>query len=698
MMMKKRDLVIEIGCEDLPAWSGDYLRDKWLPVLTSLFDEYRVTHGPIRFFHTVRRLVLYIKDVEERQSDVTTEIYGPPADVCSDGKGQFSSAARNFARSYGLEPAELLVKEKKGKRVLVAVRKENGRPLSEILGTIIEESIKKTEIPRGMRWNESDFKFMRPIRWILVLFGKQIVRLCLGGVKSERYSFGHRILSPERFSVAEAEDYLDKALKKCVIFDPEIRYEFIKKNICRKIRGEKYSMDEAHVKRISNLVEYPAVEVCILKDEHVDMPDEVTSAIIMKLNGIPLFENSGMLHNEYIAVFDGTGGSEIKDNYQNVLEAKMEDAMFFMGKDMQVEFKSYAERLKNIIYHPKWGSVYERIERFRKIYEVLLDYLDIDDAKKDNIALIISLCKNDIPTLMVTEFPVLEGVIGRIYAKKSGYSTIVSSAIEQHYLPRYSGDKLPETDEAAIVSLIARIEAICSFMIDNTRVTGAGDPYGLKKLANGLVEIIWSRKFNLPLKHVINRTLDVFNCSSEKTGNEIFDFISQRVENILAGEGVSPGIRRAVMSVDRENLVALREKIDALEKFFESGKGAKSILVPFIRVANILKQAGEKGIEPGQFDENLLAENTEKQLYSFYRSEGELKTLYEDKKYGLFLQHMSGWKGIIDRYFDDVLIMCPDEKLRNNRLALLRKINEMFNLFADFSLIPIVEVDNAQKD
>lgn len=695
--MKKKDLAIEIGCEDLPSWSGGYLKENWLPVFTSLLDEYRVEYGCVRFFHTVRRLIIYIKDAGERQRDLTAEIYGPPIEAGIDENGRFTAAAEKFAGSHGVKAQDLLVKEKKGKKVLVAVKEEKGRPLQGIMGEILEESIKKTEIPRGMKWNEDGFRFIRPVRWILALFGKQVVRIKLGGVSSGRSSFGHRVLSPSRFSCADPADYMDKALKKSIIFDPGVRFEFIKAEIREKAGVATVVMDEEYAVKISNLAEYPAVEICSLKDEHIELPDEVVGAVVMKLNGIPLYEKSRKLSKKYIAVFEGAGGDEIRENYQNVLHAKMEDAVFFMEKDMQSGFASYAERLKNITYHPRWGSVYDRVERFKKIYAALQDYMDIDAEKKENISTIISLCKNDLPTLMVAEFPSLEGVIGRIYAAKNGYNDIVSSAVEQHYFPRYSGDKLPETYEACIVSLIARLEAICSFMVDNTKVRGAGDPYGLKKLANGLIEIIWSKKLNFPLRKVVRGTLDVFGCGLRDTENEIMNFIFQRVENILAGEGVSPGIRRAVMAVDRENPVVLREKIDALEKFFAGGKEAKSILVPFIRVANILKQAGEKGIDSGSFDESLLAEKTEKELYDFYSSEAAIEKLlaYDSRDYEAFLERLSGWRKIIDRFFDDVLVMCEDEKSRNNRLALLKKINSLFNLFADFSLIPIVEVDNA---
>lgn len=696
MKMDKKDVIVEIGCEDLPSWSGSYLKENWLPVLTSLLAENRVEHGTINFFHTSRRLILFVRDVAGLQKDLTSEVYGPPLSASIDKDGNYTFTAEKFAESQGIQTKDLIIKEKKGRKVLVAVKKEKGEKISRILGKILIESLKKTEIPRAMRWNSGGFSFIRPIRWIVALFGEKVVKMEIDGVKSSRFSYGHRVLAPGRFSVYSPHDYLDKSLKKFIIFDPEVRFEFIKASILKKF--DDLSFDEEFVRYISTLVEYPFIEVCSLKDEHMNLPDEVISAVIKKLNAIPLTEKNGKLHFSYIAVFDGRGGDEVRSNYQSVLHARMADARFFMEKDMQVDFASYTEQLKNIMYNPRWGSIYDRIERFKKIGNILIGYMDINDEEKQNISLIISLCKNDLPTLMVAEFPSLEGVIGRIYAEKNNYNRVVSSGIEEHYLPRYSGDRLPGTREARIVSMVVRLETICGLLIENVKVSGAGDPYGLKKITNGFIEIVWKEKKEFPLKDVIKKTVNVFDSNAPAdTTEKIMDFILQRAENLLALEGITPGIRKSVISIHRENLVMVREKIDALKAFFKKSKGAKSILVPFIRVANILKQAEERGLKPQVFDETLLKENTEKEVYEFYRAEETIKKLCEEKKYEEFLQHLSRWKGLIDRYFDDILIMCPDEKLRDNRLALLRKVNELFNLFADFSQIPIVEVDNNIK-
>lgn len=694
--MKRKDILIEIGCEDLPYWAGDYLKDEWLPVFTSLLDEYRIEYGETKFFYTLRRVVVYIKSVSPRQKDTVLEIYGPPLEIAMDKEGKFTSAAEKFATSHGASIRQLVIKERKDRKVIALVKHEKAKSVSEIIGNILEESIHRLEIPRGMKWNGGNFRFLRPVRWVLALYGDTVIPFSFAEVKSSRFSYGHRVLAPDRFKVLTPHDYMDKLLKRFVLFDPSVRYEFIKAEIARKTGDKDFEVDEQHLKKIVSLVEYPVVEVCKLKDEYMEIPHEIISAVIMKLNGIPLYSKDGHLDKRYIAIFDGVSGDEVVNNYQQVIQTKMVDASFFMSKDMERDFDSYAEELKSISYHPKWGTIYEQVERFKKIYNILIEYFELSNEAKDIIFKIISLCRNDLPTLMVSEFPSLEGIIGRIYAEKKGYNKLVASGIEQHYWPRTSGDKLPETIESSIASVIVRLETICSFLLDNIEIKGSGDPYGLKRSANGLIEIIWRKRLDFPLREVISKVVGIFGNYPEETTEKIMEFILQRVDNLFAGEGISPGIRRAIMAIDRENLLILREKIDALKNFFKTG-AAKNILVPFIRIANILKQAKEKNIIWEEFEESLLVEGTEKELYHFYR-ENQTITQFLDRKnrnYSAFLQQLSRWREIIDRFFDDVLVMSPDEKLRNNRLALLKKINNLFLLFADFSLIPVVEVENA---
>ncbi len=694
--MEREDLVIEIGCEDLPSWTGKYIRERWIPTLENMVRENRIPYTSLSFYNTSRRLILYFRDVSPMQNDFVTEITGPPVSAGIDSEGNYTQAAKGFAASNDTSLQDLFVREKKGKKVLALAKKEKGKPSKDVIGSIIQESLKKTEIPRAMKWKEGDTKFIRPVRWILALLGREVVNIEIGGIRSSRYTFGHRVLSPAKLKISSSREYPDRILKNFVMFDGALRFEYARALIGKEA-SECASFEESQLKEIMETVEYPFALRCGLKEEYLSLPPEVVSAVILKLRGIPLFDAQGRLKPFYITISDGVKGESVNNNYLSVLSSKMEDAIFFMEKDMSIPFHEYSANLKRISYHPRWGSVHDRVERFKKISKILMEYTGtMGEEVKNNVDAAISLCKNDLSTLMVAEFPSLEGIIGRIYASKSGMSPAVSNAIEQHYFPKSSDSPLPGTIEASILSIVSRIETLCGMFLDGIEVKGGGDPYGVKKTANGLIEIIWHEKMSLPLKELIGRSLIVFIDDPLQTGEKIVSFILQRVENILSGEGLTPGIRRAVIAAESDNLLNIRLKTDALKEFFSAGSG-KNVLVPFIRVANILKQAGEKGIRPAEsIDESLLEDETERRLYDFLvQKESLVREYYKDGRYILFLEQLGGWRQIIDSFFQDVLVMCDDEKTRKNRLALLLQINEIFGLFADFSMIPIVEVENA---
>ena len=696
--MEKGNFIIEIGCEDLPVWSGKYLEEKWFPVFKNELIENRLNFEDIKFFYTSRRIILYGKNVNARQIDIKTEISGPPASAGIDEKGNFTRPALKFAEAHNVSYQDLKIEEKKGKKVIVLTKFEKGVSALKILGKIAEESLEKIEIPRGMKWTKKDFKFLRPVRWILSLLENRVIPMKLGDVKSDNKSFGHRVLSPGKISIADPVEYFDKITKNFVMFDQKIRGEFLCRMIKEKLQDFTY-VKENEVMGISGYVEYPIVSIGKISEKYLSLPDEVIQVVIKKLKSIPVYlKENNSLSPDFVLVFDGVEGGKIRENYEKVLGDKLEDAHFFIYQDMKFPLSSYTEKLKKIVYNPKWGTVYDRLKRFHKVASSLQELMNLDDNVSKNLFESISLCKNDLATLMVGEFPELQGIIGRIYAEKNDYNNVVSSAIEQHYWPKFAGDKVPDTLEGNLLSLIDRMETLCSFLLEGVKLTGSGDPFGLKRMAVGIIEIIWKSELDVPLTEVIKETLKSLKPGyPAQVENDIFLFILQRADNLFTGEGISSGMRKSVMSVEKENILTIRKKINALKTFLleeESG----NIFVPFIRVANILKQAEEMSVEFNDFSHQLLKDETEKKLYSFYtEKENILKELYRQKDYLSFLENLREWKAPVDKFFDDVLVMCPEENIRNNRLSLLKKINDIFLLFADFSYILPEETENVTK-
>ncbi|MCM8818198.1 MAG: glycine--tRNA ligase subunit beta [Candidatus Omnitrophica bacterium] len=689
----KKNLVLEIGVEDLPSYCGEYLNEKLLSLLENSFKEARLEYETLEFYYTVRRIIIFIKNLQERQKSKIAEVYGPPLEVSIDENKNWTDIALKFAKAHKISPDRLQIFEKKGKRVIGFIEEEKGEFVWKIFNNIINEVIKKLEIPRGMVWSKNGFKFFRPIRYIFCIFGEKLVALRLGEVKSKKYTFGHRVLSDKKLNIYNTKDYFDKILKNFVIFDPEVRKKMIEAQIEKMIDKNCFYKHEL-IDKIVPFIEYPLCGRCNLPETYKDLPKEVVESIILNVKGISLYNENGDLFSNFIIVCDGVFNEKVKENYEKVVENKIQDALFFINQDMKKPLIEYLNDLKNIVYHPVFGTIYDRVERIKKICNFLCKELKID-CEKMNI--IISLFKNDLATLLVNEFPSLQGIVGRIYAEKNGFDGIISESIEQHYLPRFQGDRKPKFIESAIVSICDRIETICSFLSEGVEIKGDQDPFGIKRITTGMVEIIWDKNIEISINKLVNKTLEILNKNDSELQKLIVGFIFQRAENLLISEGITHGLRKAVFSVENDNLLEIRRKIDAIKNVIIKGKG-EEILIPFIRVANMLKQAENKKIIYGMFNENLLIEDREKELYKFYLDNKEkMENYYVVKRYIQFLEEMRKWKQPIDKFFDHVFVMVEDEKLRSNRLALLKMINEIFIKFADFSQIPLKEVENDEK-
>lgn len=689
----KRNLVCEIGVEDLPSDCGEYLENKFLPILERFLKDSRIEYEQLRVFYTIRRIIIFLKEVEDRQKDKIIEIFGPPLEICIDKDKKWTEVAKRFADSNKVGLNELKIFEKKGKKVIGIIKKEKGEKIEKIFNNILNQALKEFEIPRPMIWDENIFKFFRPIRYILCIYGDKKIPIKIGNIKSSKFTYGHRVLSNKKIKIRDTKDYFDKILKNFVIFDPSVREKMVEAQI-KKMIDEKYTYENDLIKKIIKLVEYPLCGICDLPEKYKELPKEIIFSIILNVKGIPLFDEKGNIYPKFVIVSDGIFNENIKENYEKVVENKIEDAFFFMKQDLSKKtFIEYLNDLKNIVYHPRFGTIYDRVERIRKICNWLCESLNLDKNMIERINTIVSLFKNDLATLLVGEFPSLQGIVGRIYAEKNGYDEIISKSIEEHYLPKFQGDKIPKFIEGAIVSIADRIETICSLISEGIEIKGDQDPYGIKRITTGMIEIIWDKGIEFSISEIIGKTLEILNRNREDVKKAVIDFILQRTENLLIAYGFKHGLRKAVISVEKDNLFEIKRKIDAIKVVVIDGKG-EDVLIPFIRVANMLKQAKDKKIEFGDFIEELLIEDTEKELYKFLMENKEkIEKYYIEKKYIDFLEEMKRWKKPIDKFFDDVFVMVEDEKIRNNRLSLLQKINDIFIKFADFSFIPIKEVE-----
>ncbi len=692
----KENLLLEIGVEDLPVSFCDCI-DNFLLEFKKVLAEERIEFSDLKIFYTPRRIIFFLKEVPPYQKEKMIEIFGPPLDICIDEKNKWTLVAQKFAETHKVKLNQLKILEKKGKKYVGIVKIEKGSTITKIFNNIVNKVLEKVEIPKGMIWDEKKFKFFRPIRYILAIYGEKIINVQIGNVKSKNFTYGHRILSDKKIKVKNIKDYFDKILKNFVIFDQDVRKRMIEEEI-KKIINEKYAYDNYLIEKIVPLIEYPICGLCNLPEKYKELPKEIIFSIVSNVKGIPLVDKNGEIAPFFIVICDGVFNEKVKENYQKVVESKIDDTFFFMNYDLNRKtFIEYLNDLKNIVYHPTFGTIYDRVERIRNICNFLCSQLNLEKVVIDRINTIVSLCKNDIATTLGTEFPSLQGTIGKIYSEKNGYDKIISNSIEQHYWPRFTGDKKPEFIEASIVSIADRIETICSFISDGIEIKGDQDPFGIKRITTGMIEIIWDKRLEFSISKTIEKTLELLNRNIPNIKNLILDFIFQRAENLLALENIPPGLRKSVFSIEKDNLLDIRRKIDAIKNVIIEGKG-EEVLIPFIRVANMLKEANRRELKYGEFNEELLKEDTEKKLYQFLiENKEKMEKYYNEKKYNEFLEEMRRWKEPVDKFFDDVFVMVEDEKIRNNRLSLLKMINDIFIKFADFSYIPLKEVENVKR-
>lgn len=698
--MKTKNLLIEIGCEDIPSWAGEHFISRFKPYFLNELNKYKIEAREIMFFFTPRRLVLLFKDLPVKVPPEKKEIIGPRYDIAFDEKHQPTQAAIGFAKAQNISVSSLKIREINGKKVVYAVKTIPGISTESIISNIIPSILRKIDIPRGMKWNEYKDVFYRPVRWILTLFGDSVVRLEFAGIKSSRYTYGHRLLSPRKIKISNWKEYFDKIQKASVILGEDLRENFIFGLVEKSIKKGEY-IEKAVLKKLVNLVEYPCLIRCNLPSVGYNIPEEVIKVLIEKAKGIPIFCN-GHLTKEFFVVTDGNSSENIRKNYENLLKTRIFDAQFFLSSDMSVSFEEFKKRLDNIVFHQKWGSVSQRVERLKALSDNVSDLLGFEKSKKDILIRAAQLCKYDLASEMVREFPELHGTMGAIYARYAGESEDVCNVISQYKYPVYPGDILPDIECAILLGILDRLDFICGFIAAGVDVSSSEDPYGLRRTASGLFSLVNKIGYELEYDKLVKMVLHYYKIDKDeidRINTSINEFLMQRFESFLESEGFPKGLRTSILVIDNMNLVRIYKKLDTLRTFIKDTRDAEIIIIPVSRVANILKQAKEKNITIPQFNEGLLKEEVEKNLASLYKIfSKKFEEKLVNKDYSGALMVLSELKKPIDDFFDNVLVMCPEENLRGNRLALLKQFNDIFLQFADFSYIREEDIKNVTRN
>ena len=669
--MTAKSLLLEIGTEEIPAHAMPNILAQLKTLAENAFKDARISIGSIQTLGTPRRLALIINGVAERQADVSEERRGPSIKIAFDAEGKPSKAAIGFARGQKVAPEDLIKRD----GYVYAVVHQTGQPTDELLKAILPKLICSLSFPNNMRWGDLDFKFIRPIRWLVALLDDEIIPFEIANVKSGRMSRGHRFLSDGDFEIKTAADYVSDCEKNYVVVDQDRRRVMITAEIeaVAKEHNGRAEITDDLLEEVLYLVEYPTALAGSFETKYLELPAE---AVITPMRDhqryFPVKDFDGKLMPLFITVRNG--GRDYLDIVQHgnerVLKARLEDAQFFFNED----------RKKSL----ELGSVYEKTQRLEKLSAKIASMIRADDEERANAIRAAQLSKADLVTGMVTEFTELQGVMGREYAKLDGEPIEVSTAIDEHYMPRFAGDAQPHSTAGRILSLADKIDNLVATFSRGLIPTGSQDPFALRRQALGIVNMLIEAKWSISISELVDEAMNLLGINDddrrEKMHSDIADFMKLRLKNVLSNE-VRYDVIDAVLE-DVDDIYAVTLRAHAVERFLAT-PDSTAIIQAFVRAGNIAKKSMAMSI-----DEKLLSADAEVVLYKAFNAIKVVAVeLIAKRDYVGALEALRKLAQPIDSFFDAVMVMAEDERVRNNRLGLLKSIDELVKGVADFSKI-----------
>lgn len=695
------ELLLEIGTEEIPARFIPPALEEMAGAFGKLMEQERIAVGEILTWGTPRRLALVARDLAASQAEVTEEIIGPPKAVAMDAAGKPTAAAKGFAKAQGVPVSELMEVDTPRGVYLAVKKRTSGRPTLERLQEVLPGFILGMSFPKSMRWGSQSITFARPIHWILARFGGAVVPFDLGDVTSGGVTYGHRFLAPQAITVQDAATYVTALQKAQVIVDPAARRAHLEAELAQaaaRVGGEVVP-NPGLLEENTFLVEYPSVICGHFEEKFLAVPDVVLiTAMREHQRYFSLRDKDGRLLPHFIAVNNTLARDPdlVRQGHERVLRARLSDAKFFYEEDQKVSLDQRVEELKGVVFHALLGTSYEKMERFRELAGTLFGQMEVetpdyqayfqDGDKVQLIQRAATLCKADLVTHVVGEFPSLQGEMGRVYARLAGEPGEVAEALFTHYLPRHANDELPLDLSGALVGMADRLDTICGCFGVGLIPTGTADPYALRRHALAIINILLDKRLHLDLTEAVGAALELLTAKINRPGEEValevLDFFQTRLQHLLLGEGFDFETVTAVLAGGWRDVVAAADKVRALEEVRQSPE-FPALAVAFKRVINIAQ-----GAEPAEVDELLFEYPEEKLLFEAAGlMELEVAEATARRDYAAVCRALAKLRGPVDAFFDQVLVMAEDERVRRNRLALLLRISQTFLQMADFSQI-----------
>lgn len=683
--MDMANLLYEIGTEEMPAQYMPGILKEYKELAGKKLAEARIPFSTVKVYGTPRRMAFLAEGVAEKQEDSNVESKGPSLKIAFDKDGNPTRAAQGFARGQGVDVKDLVQKD----GYVYAVKHLEGKKTIDLLPAILDDILHSLNFPKTMRWADYDFGFVRPFRWMVALLDDQVIPVEANDVKSGREARGHRFLSNHLITIPDAAAYEKTMEDNFVMVDVDKRRETIRKQIedLAVAEGGKAAISPDLLEEVTFLVEYPTALCGHIDDKYLRLPD---CAIITPMRDhqryFPMFDKDGKLMPKFITVRNGGKAhlDIVTHGNERVLRARLDDAVFFFDNDRKKSLAQHREGLHEVAFQHGLGNMYDKTERLQKLCDALVKATGLEaDAKAVERAALLS--KADLVTGMVTEFTELQGTMGKEYALLDNEGEKVAQAIGEQYMPRFAGDELPQSNEGRILAVADKLDNIVATFSRGMAPTGSQDPYALRRQALGILNIVADGGVHFPLRAVLAETLknlpvDVEN--EAKLLDEVADFFAQRAKNMLLDKGVRYDVVDAVLAAPGlDDLADIFVRADALAAYLETDKAADSIQA-FTRVENISKN----NVVEAPVDAALFQDAAEKTLSeAVEKVAAATAPLAADRKYADLLAANDELAAPVNAFFDAVMVMDKDEKVKNNRLALLNQVKKQVNQVANLS-------------
>lgn len=692
--MEKRTLAFEIGTEEIPAFDLAGAVKQLSTMVPSLLDDAAIPHGAVKIFSSPRRLIVIAEEIPEATEEKNEVFKGPSAKIAFDAEGNPTKAAQGFARGKGVDPSSLVVED----GYVYARTHTPSVNVASLLSSVLNKIIHGLSWPRSQRWGVQSEYFTRPVRWIVALFGNEVIDFTFAGLVAGRTTYGHRFLAPGPFEVADADSLVDVVRSASVIPSEAEREQVIREGVA-KAEAETGFTAVLHPKtlvEVINLAEYPTVLVGTFDEEFLKVPEEIiVDAMLVHQRYFPLYDKDGKLTNRFIVVSNGDPAcaETIVDGNERVVRARLYDAKFFYDEDLKQPLESYVDHLGEVVFQEKLGTMLDKTNRIQRLADHLAEDAGLAGQDLSDVERAARLCKADLVTSAVVEFTSVQGVMGSYYAAASGETAQVAQAIEQHYRPRFAGDEAPDTVVGKIVAIADKLDTVCGLFAVGQGPTGSSDPFALRRSAIGIVAMLSSKDaVEVSLVAAIDAALASYaqqgiEFDTDAVRRDVIEFFITRTKVMMRDAGNSIDAIDAVLSAGIQEPVELINRVSALEAArSEQPEVFEDLATAYARANNLCDS--KLGTE---VNEGLLSEVEQALVSAVGQAESNVASALENNNYAAALSELAALRKPIDLFFENTMVMDEDQTLRENRLRLLNSFVAVFANVADFALLSKVK-------